>query len=512
VFDRKTGAETELYPPSGAVHFSGGFYRETLAFAVVEAEPYASVFLVCAAAGETVARYESGEAHFTPLADESGLYVAFADQLMAVDARTGAVSHVASAGGRVETFCKKGDTILMTESGGPYRFLKAGGGAGSGAATAETAVYQSSYPCHFAALGELYALTGSRDAKTVRILKRAAFAGETLLTYDPAYRFSEAKIRAAAERVVFYSYNGLRLYDLSGKLIAEVAFPEPLAVKDTQYDAQSGNVAVLYEDGLRLYSGLDGGLLLEIKGKQGVNSVFRADFGVSVLAADGEAALYDLASGRVIAAGAAPPEADAALPLGEEGLVAVIDGRVFCGGTDLGPGELIGAGRTADGGYVFAISDGGAGAVFTLAGGVPLRNFAFTAAGKAEAYFSGGFVFISPARGDAAAYRLSGEFVRSFAENGFLAETYMLGGYIAADYVSSASDRSTVLLDPLTLETAAFLPGFLGEGPDGALVFAGGGSLRAAALADTEELTALARERLGGRTLTPEETRKFNAD
>jgi hypothetical protein len=330
------------------------------------------------------------------------------------------------------------------------------------------------------------------------------------LEYDPAYRFSEAKINPATDRVVFYSYTGMRLCDLPGNVVAETAFPDPFSVKDTQYDKESGNVAVLYEDRLRLYSGIDASLLVEKQGKPGVKSVFYTPFGVSVLDANGTVALYDLASGQATAEGIANPVADCALPLGAEGLVTVQGSRVFWGRDEIGSGELIGAGKTG-GGFAFAVSDGANGAVFTAESDAFIRRFAFEVAGDAEAYFTGEFVFISPAHGNAAAYTLDGVFVRTLDENGYLAETEELGEYIAAGYVSSSSERYTLLLDAETLETAAHLPGFWGEMNDGTLILDGGGSLRATELRDVRELMAVARERLGSRTLTPDETQKFKA-
>ncbi|MDR1070597.1 MAG: TIR domain-containing protein [Gracilibacteraceae bacterium] len=495
VFDTATGAETPVYPRrlpgfmpeavSPAVHCSGGFYRETLAFAAVTTEPYYAVFLIYdAETGEEAARYESDSARFIPLAGEGGLYVAFADQIMTVDARTGEAAHAVSAGGRVETFQKNGETFLICESEGPYRF-----------AGADSRTYQSGYTCHFAAIGEKYALTGSYDAKTVRILRYSGDAGEALLTYDRAYRFSEAKLSADRERAVFYSYNGLRLCDWSGTVLAEQDFPDPLAVLDTQYDEASGNVAVLYQDRLLIYSGADGSLLLEVKGKTGVKSVFYTDFGVSVLGADGVVTLYDLTTATAAATAAAEPDAATALPVGG-GLVTVRDERVFWNGSEIGAGELIGASRADGDAAVFAIADGAAGAVFTARGGAAEKSFDFEAIGRAEAYFAGGYVFISPLHGDAAAYAADGTPVRALAENAYLAEIRALDGYIAAGYVSAASERYTFLLDPVTLETTARLPGFLGTLDAGTLVLDTDGSLRTVRLLNTRELAEMARARL----------------
>jgi hypothetical protein len=501
VFDTQSGEEIPIYPASRAIHFSGGFYRDVLAFAVVENGPYYSGFLVCnPETGENIARYESASSRFIPRAGESGLYVAFEDQIMAVDASTGAVRHVASAGGRVEAFDNYANAFIVCESGGAYRFI------GANART-----YSSAYVCQFADISENYALTGSYDAKTVRILRRSDYAGEILQDYDPSYRFSEARINAAADRALFYSYNGLRLCNLAGEIIKEITFPEPLSVTDTQYDEQSGNVAVIYEDQLRLYSGIDGALLLEKQGKPGAKSVFYTKFGVSVLEENGGVTLYDLATGRTTASANAGPAADCALPVGEGGLVTFVHGHVFFNEREIGSGELIGAGKIGAEMFAFAIAGGAFGTVFTYENGILKERFAFEATGRAEAYFTGGYVFISPMHGDATAYTLDGALARTFSESGFLAETRLLSAYITADYVSSSSERYSLLLDPATLETAAYLPGFLGTLDAGTLVMDDGGSLRAAKLLNIGELTEMAQERLGGRTLTSEEKQEFKA-
>jgi hypothetical protein len=196
--------------------------------------------------------------------------------------------------------------------------------------------------------------------------------------------------------------------------------------------------------------------------------------------------------------------------LGDEGIVTVQGGRVFWNGDEIASGELIGAGKTGDG-FAFAVSDGANGEVFAIESGTLEKRFAFDAVGAAEVYFTGGYVFVSPMHGDAAVYTSDGAFVRVLDENGFLAETEELGEYIAAGYVSSSSERYTLLLDPPAMETAAYLPGFLGEMSDGTLILDSGGSLRAVRLRSARELIATAREWLGDKALTPDEIRKFKA-
>lgn len=501
VFDTRTAKETALYPAGNAIYFAGGFQGNALSFSVVENEPYYSgYFAYDLNTNEKIAQYDSDSSRFLPFAGQGGLYFAYENQIMSVDSKTGAVSHIASAGGRVETFKKSGDAFIICESGGPYRFI--GGGA---------RVYQSSYACNFADIGSRYALSGSYDSKTMRILQRTNRSGTEVLPYDSAYNFSEVKINPTQNRAVFYSYNGLRLCDLGGNIIAETAFPDPLNVLDTEYDKANGNVIVLYKNALRLYSGLDGSLMLEAQGKPGAKSVIYTDFGVSVLEAGGTAVLYDTATGHAAASVQAGASADCALPIGG-GLLSSEGGHIFFDGRDIGAGELIGAGFIGEESFAFAVSDGSVGKVFTVKNGAPEERFSFEARGRAEAYFCGGYAFISPTHGDAAAYTLEGARVCSFTENGYMAEVGIMGEYIVAGYASSSSQRYSYLLNRATLETQAYLPGFLGELDAMTLVLDdGAGSLRAEKLRGTEELIRMAQERLDGRILSPEEEKKFKA-
>ncbi|MDR2615046.1 MAG: TIR domain-containing protein [Oscillospiraceae bacterium] len=508
VFDAASGLETVLRQPSNAIWFAGGFFGDALVFSVVEKEPYSAAFIVYdTVSDEILARYESDSAHFTPFIGENALYVAFDDQVMAVNAATGEVSHVTSAGGRVETFSEHSGTLLLCEDESAYRFVSQTEGA---------RIFQSSYVCHFADIGETFALTGSMDSHVIRVLKRTEGTGEILMRYDAAYSFSEAKWDPKAGRAAFYSYAGLRICDAEGNVVAQTAFPDPFDVIDTRYDRINGNLAVLYDSVFLLYSGEDASLLLEKRGKPGVKSVLYTSFGVSVLDENGVVTLYDTSSGEVQisenAKSAVSKNTDCALPIGG-GIVSVSDGFVYFGGRELGAGELIGAGETGNGNFAFAIYDGTAGRVFFAQNGELTDGFAFTARGQAEAYFTGGYVFISPLHGDAASYTNDGSPVRTFSENAYMAETGVLGDYIYADYISANSERYALLLTADTLETAACLPGFLGEAENGAIILDGGsGALRAARLLGEGELMAMARKRLSGRTLNREEMTRYKAD
>ena len=503
LFGADAVSKEELYPPSAAVWFSGGFFGDTLAYAAVEKQPYASAFAVYdASKGKELARYQSDTSRFLPQVGKDGIFVAFDDQIMVVNARTGAVAHCTSAGGRIESFAGGTDAFLICESSGAYRLVSAADGV---------RVFSSGYPCHFSAVAGRYALTGSLDSEAVRILRHSDGAGEVILAYAPAERFSEVKAAPALDRVAFYDYRGLRLCTMTAQTIAQVEFPDPLSVLDTQYDRASGNIAVLYESAFRLYSGKDASLLLEREGKPDAPSVLYTPFGISVLSEDGTVTLYDLENGAAVRSADAGVDAQSALPLGDS-VMTVREGRVFLDGRDIGAGKPIGAARTREDSYAFAVADGVGGKVFTLERGLLAERFSFATRGRTEAFFAQGIVFISPQHGAASAYGIHGELIRAFEENAYLAEVESVGGYVAANYVSAASERYSLLLTPDTLQTASRIAGYLGTMEDNRLLLdSGSGELRALELRDMRQLTDLALERLGGRALTPEEQIYFRA-
>ncbi len=503
LFDVATGEERILYHSDRAFHFSGGFSGNTLAFAAVEGEPFSYNIQAYDAAGEVIASYISESSRFIPFTGREGVYFAIGNQIIELDLATGETALIAAAGGAIEAFSQRGGEYLVCQSSGVYSFYGVDG----------VREHRSDHVCNFPVMGDRYSLTGGYDSNIVRVLRREDYSGANVLEYDGDYDFSEAKIHPANGRAAFYSYRGLRLCELNGNIIAETAFPSPDDVLNTEYDKESGNISVIYKDAFLLYSGLDGSLLLEAQGKtepdNNVESVIYTKFGVSVLDENGLATLYDFTGGAVASA-QARAEASAALEIGGH-LLEEADGKVFWEARELAAGTIIGADKNNDGSYSVAVATDAGGKIFIADGGGIKESFAFVTRGRSEAYFRGGFTFVSPLHGGAAAYTQNGEVIRMFDESGYLAEIEELGEFIAANYVSASGERYTFLLTRDTLETVAELPGFLGELEPGVLVLDSGGALRSQRLLGLQELTGMASGRLNGRTLTPEEKDKYNA-
>jgi len=508
IFDTATGAASEVETLLGATFFSGGFYRNTLAFAATSASE-SNYVLYDAFNDMTIMSYtvETSVGQFKPFILPDGHYMALGNEFFSMDRSTGTAQRIAGIGSRIEALDKQGESYLLSETAGAYHVVNLN-------STNETRSFQSDYTGDFLDLGDRFALTGSRNSNTVRILRYMDRSEQELFAYDASYFFSEARVHPDLDRVVFYSFQGMRIYNLEGILIAKADFPAASPVRDTQYDPASGNLIVIYDDALLIYSAVTGKPLVDVKAK----SVIYTPFGVGVLHENGGAALYDLATGE--GTPVQPPDGtERALPT-TEGLLTVrgeniyLNGTLLRTGTLIIDGDIIGAGYAPDGTLYFAIAAAdGFGYVFSLANGHAKPCFSFSGApGKSEAFFAGGYVFISPMIGDAYAYALDGTFVRSFRENGALAEVVMLGDTICANYyLTATTQRFSLLLAPGSLEPVAHLPGFLGGTDDGALILDSGSALESRTLLTTTQLMALGAERLDGKALTPEERQMYKA-
>jgi len=250
---------TEVFSVSNAIHFNGGFYNNILVYSLVEREQYNAVFTAYdTVTGTDIQRLASDSSQFRPFVDSGGVFFAHEQRIYSLDTVSGDITLAATANGRISSFANYENTFLIGENDGTYQFSFDRG---------EARVFTSAHIIHLPAIGSRYALTGSHDSTTVRILKHHDLSRAEILSYDRSYPFSEAKINMENDRAVFFSYRGMRVVDLRGSIIAKVTFDDPEAVIDTVYDKESGNVAVLFAGNHKIFSGLDGSLIQTAQGK-----------------------------------------------------------------------------------------------------------------------------------------------------------------------------------------------------------------------------------------------------
>jgi WD40 repeat protein len=533
LFDCKDGKETQIIPPSAVSWISGGFCGDTLICSTLIEQPYyAELILYDTLNKEITASYESqGDtgAYFLPFASDEGILVAHSNNLYQVNTSTGELEGYYAVGDNITALSRQaGRTILSTESGSYYIIGEDGG----------VSAYDSLETCTTLAIGSSIALTGSRDSGQVRILRDNTADEEKslLFSYDTDYFFTDTCIDREQDRILFYSYQGLRCYDQSGVLIGEASFPDPMSVLEVRHDEESGNIIVRYPDEFTLYSGSDGSRIANIVGEEGTSLLY-TPFGMSVVTGTDTAVLVGWEEGEVLAAGKCMPGASAAIPIadgmltfvGESanynemipiagGVLSFVGESVYYNESEIAEGTFCGGDRIGNDQYAFGILGNGMITVYVTEGSNVNPAFTFPIHDQnAEIYFASKdngetYVFVSPTRGEAQVYDMEGNLLRSMSESGYLADVKVTGDGIAADYVLADGERVTYLLDENSMEAMALLPGLLGIYDDGTLLLDDGdGQLFQRRLYTREELMELAKNRLGERQLTAEEMRQYKA-
>jgi hypothetical protein len=458
------GRATELLLSSEFTRFEGGFSgnyfvfsgtgRETSAFAAVDTRDMTQ-------AGGFVS-----EGRFGVAADESRIFVSSGNLLVKFNPVDGAQEEVALTGADIRAFdCDARDAVVSTRDNG-YAFFDQNAHLLS--------EYEGDYAWDFVAIGSGFAITGGRDTPVLRILKKESHEAAQVFAYEAAYPHDEARINEARTRVTLFSYNNFRLYDINGKLLREVSVPDPERVYDQEYSGASGNLAVIYKDALRIYSGENGDLALE---KTGLKSVFYAPYGVSVLEQDGTLSLIDLDTADTLASAKA------------QGEFAAFCGEAIDGGF-LGDQKILGAALTG-GGYIFAASDGIKGAVYE---GTGKKRFDIAAPEDSEAFFTDHLVILSPPHGTPAAYDLkAGKKITELEKDAYLTYVTQKGEYIITEYISAEGERFGLILEAAGCQTLAYLPGLAGVVGDSLLFDDGRGKLRQSRVYSIEELIELAK-------------------
>ena len=273
----------------------------------------------------------------------------------------------------------------------------------------------------------------------LRILKRKEHKDTQIFDYDPEYIHDEARINTDIGRVMLFSFKDFRLYDINGILLCETIIPDSEKVYDQQYSKKSGNLAIIYKDALRIYSGEDGTLLFE---KINLQSTFYAPYGISILEQNGSLSVIDLDTLEVLS------------EFQSGGTFAAFCGMVV--DTDfLDSRELIGATKNGDN-YLFIISDGMTGVLYNNKGE---SLFDVSTGAQSEAFFTENEVIISPQHGTPAAYSLkTGKKIRDLEKDAYLTYVTQMGEYVVSEYITMNAERFAILLDGTNLQSLAYLP------------------------------------------------------
>ena len=255
IFDIGDSSENiELFDESDYSYFEGGFYGSYFAFSATNDEE--SLFAVIDAERlvETISTVLTGK--IGVFADESGVYMSYNGINVSIDPETAAQKPMSY---------NPRDQI-------------AGG----------------------------YCVEGSLNSPTVRISRFESHADRNIFFYDPEFAHDEARLNIGGDRLMLYTYDRFRIYDVDGNLINETGIPDAGYVYDQQYRRQDGEsyLEVTYYDGtVHKYAGGDGELFAVEKIEPPDQSLYEEFFTDNLRITGplhGTPAAYDILTGELI--------------------------------------------------------------------------------------------------------------------------------------------------------------------------------------------------------------------
>jgi len=470
----------DIFQASDFIRFEGGFSGSLLAFSATN--PQSSKFTVVDASNmEQLGGLESPN-RYGVAANESGIFISLNNQVSRLDPKSGEETELAYANSDVNGFAVGGGYILAALDGGCAFFDED---------ARLVCRFNRDYPTDITLISGGYAMLGGRDRPDMTILRLERHEDKQIFAYDSKISYDEARVSADGSRFTLFSWQGFRLCGKSGAPIRDQRIPDAEHVYDQQYSKASGNLAVMYKDALRIYSGADGAAIFE---ETGLRSVFYAPYGVSVLDAGGRLRLIDPDTGAEIwSKDTGTDETNQINQTSDETFAA------YCGMTVdsafLNGQKLIGAAKTA-GGYRFAVSDGINGAVYDQNG---RELFAFPVTGEAEAFFTDTAAVISPTHGTPAAYSLKNcKKIADLEKDAYLTYITQMDGYIVSQYISTDGDHFGVLLNA-AFQPVASLPRLCDISGDNLVFDYPQGVLRQSRVYSLDELLGLAKTGRAGR-------------
>lgn len=298
VFDLKN-RENDLiiYEESEFTHFEGGFFGDYFAFSATSADK--SVFVVI---DVPEARQTGGFSSTMPFhvqASENGIYISTENILVGIDPESGDQKEVAYTDADITKFQKNGTYAIVSTADDSFSFF--------GSKAALLAKHTGEMRGDFVGLAGSVAVVGSVDSPTLRVLRLENHPDKQLLSYDPDYSHSEARLSADGRTVMLFRYDSFRLYGIDGEIIADVELPDAAQVYDQQYRRDTGGswLEVIYNDGLvRNYSAEDGRLISETQGEAHDGTLYE-EYETDKLRIEaplhGTPIAYDLKSGKQVA-------------------------------------------------------------------------------------------------------------------------------------------------------------------------------------------------------------------
>lgn len=256
LFDLAGGGEMELYRASSDSRYEGGFYENYFIFSNWDGSE-AACAVVDTAQMEQTTRF-SATTPFHVQADTRGIFLSLDNLMVRLDPAADEQMELAYAENDIRLFSTQGKYSVTASKENTCAFYDGG--------ARKLAELELEEPCDFLEISGSYAIIGSRNTSSVRLLKLEDRRDADLFSYDPSYFHTEARLSADGSRVMLFSYTGFCLYSIDGSLIAQVELPDAEEIYDQQFRREEGAsyLEVFYNDGTVLtYSAQDGSLLNE---------------------------------------------------------------------------------------------------------------------------------------------------------------------------------------------------------------------------------------------------------
>ncbi len=528
IFIKDIGGSGKTISNDGLIYANGEFYNDYFIYSTVTNGPYSADFYIVNYKDMTEkVHYKSETNPFYFAVSDDNIYYANKNILVEVEPKTGERVVVASFNCDIEavdafndTFIISGDnnnyyvydrtTAPLTTINGSLCPLPDGG---------TLKEFTSDYLTNFIEIGGKYAITAGYDSLSVRILKNKNFSDNSFYNYDREYGFTECKVNEAGYKLTFYSYDRFRIVNKNnGEILADTVIADSNSVIDTQYSKKSGNLIVIYDNAVRIYSGENGQMIYEAIDCQ---SVTWSDFGIHTLK-DGNLLLINPDDISVIDNEMISPDNDFGMILGNyivSGKKGVISYKHRAAGAEevLGERELVGVCKIGENNFRLALITSNKIEVYSINEGVVIFSFEISIVGDCFVEFinGGDNLAIIPYHGIPYVYDVNrnGK-VADLKRDAYLTEVFNLNdNYIISNYINSKFELYTLILDAKSFEAVAEVPlmcDFLDDNT--LLIDDGSGSIRKVNIHNLEDIVESLKDELHGVTLTEQQKWKYHID
>lgn len=296
----EAGAQIKVFDTdSGYEYFDGGFDADLLAFSAASDSMKESVYSVIDTKNvEQIGgvQFEGDEGFCTVHADEKGVLLGIANELIKHDPITDEQKVLVDTTERIHQFSYDGEnTMILTDSG--VHFFDENASEISSFATEGNLI----------AIEKNKAILGSTDETQLIILNMETHTENSLLKYDPSIQHVEVRCSQDKNYIMLFGPEQFTIYNRDGEIVAQKDIPDAKMVLDQQYrrDETSSWLEVIYTDGKTDLYDATSGELLKTENREALSEDLYEELETEHFRVESavheKPKVYDKASGKLIA-------------------------------------------------------------------------------------------------------------------------------------------------------------------------------------------------------------------